>query len=660
MMKIVLLISFWFVLANSVYSQTFRTVYPKQSQVVSTNIKFVWNPIDSADAYNLTIASDASFSQVLLTQNTGQNFISDFNVGMGTDIYWRVIAFQNGVALDTTNTITNRVFTPASINELALWLKADTLITLTNNQVSHWGDLSDSLNNLVQTNGILQPTVIDKALNNFPVVSFDAFNDRFVFPFSVNKTNFLISSVYNVKEDNGRRIRVLVGSTGWSYGAYNGRYRVFNGSLLNGKTIEQDRYVVQTAISSNNVLTNYVNNVSYGTAANSRLPEQITLGADAINGNIAEMIVVHGSISDSIRSLSDAYLMDKYSPPVNLGLDRELCSFPDSIEFDLDYAQGFQWSNGDTTNKLVANSAGKYYLTITDMFERVSVDSITLYSDTNDYSVNLIEDTTICKGASIQLNAGGSELYEYRWSNGDSTSSITVDSASTYFVSVTNCLGNTSVDSVKIEVSFPAFSLGPDSVICFYDSVRLEPDTNFTVNYNWSTNSNNSAIFVENSGSYSLTVTDNFGCQFSDTVNVTSDSTLAAIDLGPDTSLCSGNSIGLLTPISGIDSYLWSTNATDSSIIVSSSQKYFLTVTENSCTAVDSVFISIKGTAPLAGFTTQNNCFGDSIYFTDTTLDVNGINLTSWKWKFGDGDSSQVQNPVHYYDFDELFLGLHF
>jgi gliding motility-associated-like protein len=41
-------------------------------------------------------------------------------------------------------------------------------------------------------------------------------------------------------------------------------------------------------------------------------------------------------------------------------------------------------------------------------------------------------------------------------------------------------------------------------------------------------------------------------------------------------------------------------------------------------------------------------CFGDSTYFSDST--ISGSSITSYRWLFGDDDSSALQSPVHFYN----------
>ncbi|MCR9152573.1 MAG: PKD domain-containing protein [Bacteroidetes bacterium] len=54
--------------------------------------------------------------------------------------------------------------------------------------------------------------------------------------------------------------------------------------------------------------------------------------------------------------------------------------------------------------------------------------------------------------------------------------------------------------------------------------------------------------------------------------------------------------------------------------------------------------------SPIAAFSsTSFVCEGDSVFFTDQSA-ANGAFLNSYRWFFGDGDSSNLTNPVHIYD----------
>ncbi len=65
----------------------------------------------------------------------------------------------------------------------------------------------------------------------------------------------------------------------------------------------------------------------------------------------------------------------------------------------------------------------------------------------------------------------------------------------------------------------------------------------------------------------------------------------------------------------------------------------------------DILFNILIGEEPVADFSPDLAYpqFGD-VYFTDESIINDTIQyITSWKWYFGDGDSSSVQNPWHYY-----------
>ncbi|MBU0488481.1 MAG: PKD domain-containing protein [Bacteroidetes bacterium] len=73
-----------------------------------------------------------------------------------------------------------------------------------------------------------------------------------------------------------------------------------------------------------------------------------------------------------------------------------------------------------------------------------------------------------------------------------------------------------------------------------------------------------------------------------------------------------------------------------------------LNVTEsNGCSDSESKTIRVRPT-PIAGFSANNVCVGQTATFIDTSYISAGL-LTSWAWSFGDGNSSTQQNPSHVY-----------
>ncbi|MDD4373952.1 MAG: PKD domain-containing protein [Bacteroidales bacterium] len=58
---------------------------------------------------------------------------------------------------------------------------------------------------------------------------------------------------------------------------------------------------------------------------------------------------------------------------------------------------------------------------------------------------------------------------------------------------------------------------------------------------------------------------------------------------------------------------------------------------------------------PIADFSMNNGCMGDTTYFTDETVSLNGF-IVEWAWDFGDGNTSDIQNPAHYYNAIDDYL----
>ncbi len=110
---------------------------------------------------------------------------------------------------------------------------------------------------------------------------------------------------------------------------------------------------------------------------------------------------------------------------------------------------------------------------------------------------------------------------------------------------------------------------------------------------------------------------------------------------------CSGSFAAQLTAPIGF-SYLWNTGATTQSIVVTNPTaglNYSCTLTSvTGCTVVISTNLQLED--PTADFTMTNTCYNNAI-FQDTTVLTNPTLLDSYLWDFGDGTTSNVQNPTH-------------
>jgi len=144
---------------------------------------------------------------------------------------------------------------------------------------------------------------------------------------------------------------------------------------------------------------------------------------------------------------------------------------------------------------------------------------------------------------------------------------------------------------------------------------------------------------------YLVTATDN--CNFSnvDTVSLTMNQTLAVDTMGTEPSSCQPTGVvwGLATGITGVPAYNWTgpgannTNFIDASVWEDiPSGWYYFTVTDNVCSASDSVFVDLLD-PPIASFsvTPLSGCAPMEISITNTSQ-----NGTNYLWNLGDGTTN--------------------
>ena len=352
------------------------------------------------------------------------------------------------------------------------------------------------------------------------------------------------------------------------------------------------------------------------------------------------------------RTSSDTILV--FYPSFSYPTDTVICSgVPEVWNSNLQTTNyNFLWSDGSNSNNLIISAGVPIYCSVSDS-SGCFFQSDTLTFSTNNFSSNqlLLNDTLFCEPTFISITPQVDSIISLVWSIGSPSDSILVSSTAQYSVSATNIYGCLSADTINVQVESPtAFSLGSDTSLCFGVSYQLAPALS-NCTYLWSNSSTNSTLMINQEGIYWLTATNNFGCASSDTVQVSIDTTFKHSTLGPDISLCSGNSLSLLnTPLTVSLSYLWSDNSSNDSLLLNNSGTYWLDVSNSlGCNFSDTVNVTITGIAPNTFFTFTNSCLGSPSSFSDQTTPPLGNTISSYLWDFGDGNNSALQNPQHQY-----------
>ena len=204
--------------------------------------------------------------------------------------------------------------------------------------------------------------------------------------------------------------------------------------------------------------------------------------------------------------------------------------------------------------------------------------------------ITVAHDTTVCAGATLSVEQP--DAISYLWSNGATTPSITVDSAGTYQVSVTNIGCRAESDSFHVSLyGQSAVDFGNDSILCELASLLLDATQQHPAQYYWQDASTNTTYTVYQDGDYWVVVTDHcLGA--SDTINIgyLNDFT---VNLGPDTLLCEGKTLTLSAAVPYCD-YLWQDGSTQPTYLVRGPGTYSVEVSNKCFSHWDAVNIDYE------------------------------------------------------------------
>lgn len=259
-----------------------------------------------------------------------------------------------------------------------------------------------------------------------------------------------------------------------------------------------------------------------------------------------------------------------------LGADTAVCG---AVNITLD-AQNpgadYLWDNGDLTQTRSVNSAGTYWVEVTNTGGCSIRDSIVITSAA-DLVVDLGEDTTICPGQSLTLDAGHPGA-THSWNVGGSDQTKLVSNAGNYIVTV-NSGGCSGTDTIDVVLGLPvSVDLGEDTTLCPNQSMTLDAG-NIGLTHLWNTAESTDQISIDFGGTYEVLVTNAQGCTDRDTIVILSASAVV-VDLGLDTSLCSGQTLTLDAGNAGA-SYLWSNATNGQTLIASPGNVYWVEVSSS-------------------------------------------------------------------------------
>ena len=302
----------------------------------------------------------------------------------------------------------------------------------------------------------------------------------------------------------------------------------------------------------------------------------------------------------------------------------------------------YHWSTGDTVSSVVVTpeTSQSYVVTVTNGYGCMASSAVNI-------TVNMLPNivfngnTTICAGSTTTITAVGASSYS--WSTGAQTANVNISNTGTYYVTGTNALNCSKVDSVYVQVnSRPVVTIAGSNHVCAGSAVSLTASG--ANSYSWNTGEVSAEISISPlvNTTYSVTGFDTNGC-FTTVQKVVNVEELPVVQILGERTICQGQST-VLTAIGG-SSYMWSngSNTQDIAVFPNISSSYTVTAYNDfGCSNISTAVVTVNVLPSIIFSGNTNICQGQS-----TTISVTGG--TSYVWSTGTtGNSITVSTPGVY------------
>ena len=317
-------------------------------------------------------------------------------------------------------------------------------------------------------------------------------------------------------------------------------------------------------------------------------------------------------------------------PELELGNDTVVCGADSLVLHAGGGFASYQWQDGSTDSIYVVTEPGTYWVQVMASNGCVAGDQITVNFFPPIF-VNLGNDTVICQGETITLDAGAG-FESYYWQDGSNEQTYEVTQTGTFWVQVFDANGCTAFDTILVNVDndVPSFSLGDDLTLCYGTTYTLSTGLPAGYQYEWQDGSTDSVYIVTQPGLYSVAVDGGCGTGY-DTILINYNPPVN-VDIGDDMTMCQGESV-TLDAGDGFLSWTWQDGTTSQYYNVYESGIYYVQVTDVfGCTGSDTITIEVANNVQLIPDTSF--CEGETII-----LDA-GYGFDNYQWSTG--STSQI------------------
>ncbi|KAB2859327.1 MAG: T9SS type B sorting domain-containing protein [Flavobacteriales bacterium] len=335
----------------------------------------------------------------------------------------------------------------------------------------------------------------------------------------------------------------------------------------------------------------------------------------------------------------------------------------------------YNWSNGATNSTANNLGVGNYYAWVSDANGCSSVANATIYQPTP-ITTTVSADVMICPGETTTLQAqstGGTGILTYSWSNGfngqnNIVSPLTETVYTVFSTDENGCSGNIATTSVELnDINFATLTAFGDDNICVGETAELYATFNpgkGTYIYSWDNGLGNSlipmAVAPTTTTNYTITVTDECGNSISDNVLVQVNP-LPAVQIPSQAAVaCEEVTFNFQNQFGNPSGSTFNWNFGDNTF--STNQTPVKSYQQSGNYTVTLIVTTPFGCTDLATASIQaivNPVARAAFEFTpDEELTTNNAKLqfinnstdaTIYRWNFGDGKTSSVEEPLHTY-----------
>ncbi len=264
----------------------------------------------------------------------------------------------------------------------------------------------------------------------------------------------------------------------------------------------------------------------------------------------------------------------------------------------------YLWSNGSSSNNISNAAAGTYSVVVTDADNCTASASVVL-SQPQPLEANATATSQIQNGqndgTATAQPTGGTANFQYLWSNGATTQSITGLAPGSYTVVVTDANGCSAVQTVTVNAVGCAIvaTLSQQNAACFGEA-NGSATVNLTgaaqpVTYSWSNGQTSQTATGLSAGQYTVAVADANGCPATLSVNILEPTALASNATATAVTTQNGaDGTAAASPTGGTApfTYLWSNSFATQTIVGLAPGLYSVVVTDaNGCTAAQTVVV---------------------------------------------------------------------